>query len=267
MSATATQAQRPVERLAAGAARAFAADFRLRSPVVLAGGLRDWPDTLFDLARLARRCGDEEVLSYRIPGAALSARMSSVKGDFHLWSDGAGDHGHLQRWSLARLVAALQSGEAHYCMANRTKNTRLRDRLAAESGEVDCAPVAGSRHETGRREFFLGSEGAGPGLHHDGAIESLLCQLAGAKRVNLFAPADAAWLYPADAPGTPTGHFSAIADSFHADAERFPLFALSTVHRCRLEPGDILYLPPHWYHDTAPEGPGLSMSIRNAPGA
>jgi len=32
-----------------------------------------------------------------------------------------------------------------------------------------------------------------------------------------------------------------------------------------LDPGDTLYLPPHWYHDPAPKEPSVSMTIRNAP--
>lgn len=261
------QNEKPIDRLVVAGQKSFLADYRLRQPVVLTGGLSGWPDTLFDLARLAHRFGAEPVLTYRLPSAVPAARMSSVKSDFHLWSDGEGHHEHLCRWSFGEFVLALQRGEAHYCMANRTKNTRLRNLLAAEAGEVRCAPIAGTRDETDRREFFLGSEGAGPGLHHDGAIESFLCQLVGAKRVNAFPPTDIPYLYPAASWLAPTGHFSAVADSFNVDTGQFPLFGRATVHGCRLDPGDILYLPPHWYHDTAPEGPSVSMTIRHSPPA
>jgi hypothetical protein len=193
--------------------------------------------------------------------------MSSIKSDFYAWSDIAGDRQHLRQWSFGEFIAALKNGEAHYCMANMTKNTALRDAIASEAGELRCQPVDGTRQDLGRREFFFGSKSAGPGLHHDGAVEGFLCELIGTKRINAFSPADIPYLYPADSWLAPTGHFSAVADSFHPDAGKFPLFGRATVHSCQLEPGDVLYLPPHWYHDTSPAGPTLSMTIRNVPPA
>jgi hypothetical protein len=177
-----------IARLAVSEQQRFLSEFRLRQPVVLRGGLLSWPETLFDFERLADRFGTQRILSYRIPLEIQSARMSSLKSDFYVWSDQEGNREHLREWTLGEFIAALRAGGSHYCMANRTKNTNLRDILAAETGELDCVPVAGTRHEVARREFFFGSEGAGPGLHHDGAVESFLCQLIGAKRINVFSP-------------------------------------------------------------------------------
>jgi len=245
----------------------FVSEFRLRQPVVLVACLSDWPQTLFSFDQLAARFGSRQVLSYKVPPESASARMSSIKSDFYVWSDDAGNREHLREWTFGEFLAALQKGEAHYCMANRTKNTVLRDALAGEAGELRCNPVDGTRHDVGRREFFFGSESAGPGLHHDGAVEGFLCQLIGAKRINAFSPADIPNLYPAASWLTPTGHFSAVADSFNVDDGKFPLFNRATAFSCQLEPGDALYLPPHWYHDTSPAGPTLSMTIRNVPPA
>lgn len=254
-----------IARLAVSEQQRFLTEFRLRQPVVLRGGLLSWPETLFDFGRLAARFGTQPILSYRIPPQIQSARMSSLKSDFYVWSDLEGNREHLREWTLGEFIAALRAGGSHYCMANRTKNTNLRDILAAETGELDCVPVAGTRHEVARREFFFGSEGAGPGLHHDGAVESFLCQLIGNKRINAFSPADIPYLYPAASWLAPTGHFSAVADSFAVDAVKFPLFGQATAYGCHLEPGDVLYLPPHWYHDTSPLGPTVTMTIRNVP--
>ena len=254
-----------IARLAVSEQQRFLSEFRLRQPVVLRGGLSSWPDTLFDFERLANRFGAQQILSYRIPPEIRSARMSSLKSDFYVWSDQEGNREHLREWTLGEFIAALRAGGSHYCMANRTKNTKLRDILAAETGELDCVPVAGTRNEAARREFFFGSESAGPGLHHDGAVESFLCQLIGAKRINLFSPTDIPHLYPAASWLALTGHFSAVADSFNVDSGAFPLFSLAKAYRCQLDPGDVLYLPPHWYHDTSPLGPTVTMTIRNVP--
>lgn len=259
--------EKNIARLAVFEQERFLSEFRLRQPVVLGGGLSGWPETLFSFERLARRFGAQQVLSYRVPPEIASARMSSIKSDFYIWSDEGGNREHLRSWTFGEFIAALQIGDAHYCMANRTKNTNLRDLLAAEAGEFDCVPVGGTRHDLARREFFFGSESTGPGLHHDGAVESFLCQLIGAKRINVFSPADIPHLYPAASWLAPTGHFSAVADSFDVDARKYPMFSQATAYSCQLEPGDALYLPPHWYHDTSPLGPTVTMTIRNVPPA
>jgi hypothetical protein len=261
----AAQNEETIARLAVSDQQRFLSEFRSRQPVVLRGGLLSWPETLFDFERLVDRFGTQRILSYRIPPEIQSARMSSLKSDFYVWSDQEGNREHLREWTLGEFIAALRAGGSHYCMANRTKNTALRDALAAEAGELRCDPVDGTRHDLARREFFFGSASAGPGLHHDGAVEGFLCQLIGSKRVNAFSPADIPYLYPAASWLAPTGHFSAVADSFAVDAVKFPLFGQATAYGCHLEPREVLYLPPHWYHDTAPLGPTLSMTIRNVP--
>jgi cupin-like protein len=45
----------------------------------------------------------------------------------------------------------------------------------------------------------------------------------------------------------------------------FPLFGKATLHQCELQPGDVLYLPPHWYHDPCPTGPNAMMTVRCTP--
>lgn len=254
-----------IVRLAVTAQETFLSEFRLKQPVVLTGGLASWPDILFDFERLADQFGAEQIFTYKLSSGAVSARMSSIKSDFYVWSDDGGNREHLRSCTFGEFVQALRNGEPQYCMANRTKNTNLRDMLAAEAGELDCVPVAGTGRDVTRREFFFGSKTAGPGLHHDGAVEGFLCQLIGTKRVNVFSPEDIPYLYPVASWLSITGHFSAVADSFNVDTERFPLFRVATKHSCRLEPGDVLYLPPHWYHDTSPAGPTVTMTIRNIP--
>jgi hypothetical protein len=256
-----------IERLAAAERARFYGEFRLKRPVVLTGALAGWPATLFHLARLAARFGGEPVLSYRLPEEAPAPRMSVVKSTFHLWSDDGGDRDHLRAWSFGEFLAALGAGGAHYCMANATKNTRLRDRLVGEAGAFAYDPIDERQPPREHREFFFGSAQAGPGLHHDGPVESFLCQLIGAKRIAAFSPADIPYLYPAASWRAPTGHFSAVADAFEPDEARFPLFRRATAHACDLAPGDALYMPPCWYHDACPREPGVTLTYRNTPPA
>jgi Cupin-like domain len=256
-----------IGRLSAADRHEFLTRFHMQRPVVLVGGLERWPETLFDLQLLIDRFGSVPVMSYRLPPEMPAARMSSIKSNFYMWSDEGGDRNHLRAWTFGEFISALRNDEPHYCMANRTKNTNLRDLLAAEAGDFDCMPAGGAKSCIAGREFFFGSQSAGPGLHHDGAVESFLCQLIGAKRVNVFSPSDVVYLYPAGSSPEPHSHFSSVADSFDPDLVKFPRFANATPLTCALGPGDALYIPPNWYHDTAPQGPTVSMTIRNTPPA
>jgi len=234
-------------------------------PAVLRGVLDRWPNVLFDRKVLARRFGDESILTYRLARGTHTPRMASQKQDFYVWSDGSGPKSHLRNWTFGEFLDALARGEPHYCMANRTKNVKLRSLLATAVGPFPWPAASSARPKTARCEFFIGSALTGPGLHHDGEIESFLCQLIGTKRINMFAPTDVANLYPAGRWTEPMGHFSKVVDSFNPDLSRYPLFANATPFRCTLKPGDVLYLPPHWYHDPCAAEPSAMMTIRHRP--
>lgn len=260
-------ATRRIQRLDAKLRRVFVSSFRLQRPVVLRDALQDWSTDLFGFDSLTERFGDIPVLTYRLGGGKdRRRRLSSINTDFYRWSDRDGQRRHLRRWTFGKFLAALRDGEAHYCMANRTKNVRLRDALISRTGRRGpVLKVAKSDPEA--CEFFIGSQGTGPGLHHDGVVESFQCQLIGTKRIQVFAPTDVERLYPTHSWLAPRSHFSAIANSFAVDRARFPLFHRATIYGCELKPGDVLYMPPFWYHDPNPDGPNLMMTFRNAPPA
>jgi hypothetical protein len=234
--------------------------------VVLTAAMESWPDTLFDFDRLETMFGGQTVRIYRLPQRKRARRMSSVNNNFYIWSDDKPDPTTLKQCTFGNFLSSLRRGRAGYCMANSTKNSRLRQLLLAQAGSLALGLTDGRvRGSTG--EFFFGSAGASPGLHHDGPIESFLCQLIGAKQVNVFSPLDISFLYPAGSWVDQLGHFSLVSDSFRGGGRRFPRFRQATKYTCRLEPGDVLYVPPHWYHDPMPEGPGVTLTLRKAPPA
>jgi ribosomal protein L16 Arg81 hydroxylase len=93
--------------------------------------------------------------------------------------------------------------------------------------------------------FWYGNAGCITQLHQD-SIHNFFIQLKGVKEFVLFAPSDRAYLYPSDE--LQLAHESQIrlADP---DLSRFPLFAHATPYKYRLGPGDLLYLPPKWWHE------------------
>ena len=65
-------------------------------------------------------------------------------------------------------------------------------------------------------------------------MDNLLVQVTGKKRVVLFSPRDASYLYL-------SGDKSQVLDIDQPNLETYPLFAHATRHECLLEAGDVLF--------------------------
>ncbi|XP_035829649.1 tRNA wybutosine-synthesizing protein 5-like [Aplysia californica] len=80
-------------------------------------------------------------------------------------------------------------------------------------------------------------------------MDNILLQIVGSKKVVLFAPSDADFLYM-------NGDKSEILDMDSPDLERFPLFSGATPYRGYLYPGDMLFIPGMcWFSSLiVPEG-------------
>lgn len=91
---------------------------------------------------------------------------------------------------------------------------------------------------------WLGPKGTISPMHID-EKHNLLCQVFGSKRIILAAPEDSHNLYPFD--GDMLKNTSQI-DAEHLDFERFPLLRNVKFYSFTLYKGEILYIPPKWWH-------------------
>lgn len=76
--------------------------------------------------------------------------------------------------------------------------------------------------------------------------QNLLAQLLGKKHVVLVAPEYDDRMYPV--PQAPHDYLKSQLRWDSPDPERFPLFEGVPYHETTVEPGDMLYIPAHWWH-------------------
>ncbi|XP_029385689.1 HSPB1-associated protein 1 homolog [Echeneis naucrates] len=95
--------------------------------------------------------------------------------------------------------------------------------------------------------LWIGTEGANTPCHLDSYGCNLVLQIQGRKRWHLFPPDDTSKLYPTRIPYEESSVFSQV-DVLRPDLRKFPKFQRARVHTVTLEPGQVLYVPRHWWH-------------------
>ncbi|KAL8274752.1 hypothetical protein Esti_001301 [Eimeria stiedai] len=89
--------------------------------------------------------------------------------------------------------------------------------------------------------------------HYD-VLDNLYLQAVGSKEVTLWAPSEALSLYL-------EGDKSLVVDIERADPQRFPLFSQTPRFFATLQPGDLLFIPALWLHNTKSLGFGVAINI------
>lgn len=96
-------------------------------------------------------------------------------------------------------------------------------------------------------ELFIGGVGSTfPVLHYDGAgTHAFLMQIYGRKEFVLYPPEEEQFLYP-----IPGKENHSLVDVGHPDLTKYPLFGNAIPIKFVLEPGELLFIPSHWWHTT-----------------
>lgn len=145
---------------------------------------------------------------------------------------------YLAQHNLFDQIPALQSDiltPEYCCLSNRTDDAEI---------DVDI-------------KAWLGPEGTTSPMHID-AKHNLLCQVFGSKYIILAAPEDSTNLYPFD--GDMLKNTSQI-DAEHLDYDRFPLLRNVKFYRFTLHKGEMLYIPPKWWHFVRSLSKSFSVSF------
>lgn len=231
----------PMRELQAPGRADFLACAREGKPVLIHGVVSTWP---------CSRLWTDEYLRERLRGRKFLV-TESRDGLFGIHSSRLLDSQGICHLSFDEFLDRIRGG-------TRTDE----DELALESGPVlfmQQKPAAQAFPEllpdVGETELFdpaelvqlniwIGQRHSRIPMHYD-SYDNLLAQVRGSKSVRLYAPRQTPFLYP----GLEGEAFASHVDPEHPDLVRHPLFAEA---RCdfefRLEAGQMLYLPPFWWH-------------------
>ncbi|XP_062390078.1 tRNA wybutosine-synthesizing protein 5 isoform X1 [Sardina pilchardus] len=101
--------------------------------------------------------------------------------------------------------------------------------------------------------FRISSCGLQLWTHYD-VMDNLLAQVTGRKRVVLYSPQEAEYLYL-------SGDKSEVLDIDSPDLEKYPEFVKAQRYECVLEPGDLLFIPALWFHNTLALHFGVGVNV------
>eukprot|EP00873_Tetraselmis_striata_P021099 jgi/Tetstr1/441363/TSEL_029612.t1 len=197
-------------------------------PVVIEGGMAGWPamSRWADLGYLKHQCGFRTVpveVGEHYLADGWTQRLMTLS-DFitrHVEGGcGDGERAYLAQHPLFDQIPALRADimTPEYCSLGEGEMQAV-NAWFGPSGTVSC-------------------------LHHD-PHHNLLAQVVGTKYVRLYAPEQTPNLYPHDGLNSNTSQ----VDLDHGDeGGRFPRFAGAAFREALLRPGQMLYIPPRWWH-------------------
>ena len=98
--------------------------------------------------------------------------------------------------------------------------------------------------------LWMGTHGAHTPCHQDSYGCNLVCQVAGSKTWTLFPPDDSQHLSPTRVPYEESSVYSRInfISLEYNSQSTLDCLKQATCYQVTLEPGDVLYVPRHWWH-------------------
>ncbi|XP_023679605.2 tRNA wybutosine-synthesizing protein 5 isoform X1 [Paramormyrops kingsleyae] len=122
-----------------------------------------------------------------------------------------------------------------------------------ELAEDFCIPEFFEAEQFFSCVFRISSCGLQLWTHYD-VMDNLLAQVSGRKRVVLYSPRDVQYLYL-------SGDKSEVLDIDTPDLDRFPDFVKAKRYECVLNPGDLLFIPALWFHNTLALEFGVGVNV------
>jgi histone arginine demethylase JMJD6 len=213
--------------------RAFLRDYGLTGkPVILTEATQGWKALEWTPEMLSAHYGDMEV--ELTPSASLEEATTSM-----LWSE----YVEYLKSPDERLLYLTSLNFREYCPE------LLDDFQVPIYFREDWLQEIDPAQQFDLLWLFLGPGGAGFRLHVDLALTSAWnVQVTGKKKWLLFPPEQGELLYNGE------------VDAFEPDLERFPLFAEAQGYECTISPGELIFTPSGWWHQTKTLETGFAIT-------
>uniref|UniRef100_H3DE34 Hspb associated protein 1 n=1 Tax=Tetraodon nigroviridis TaxID=99883 RepID=H3DE34_TETNG len=219
----------------------------LQQPAVFRNMTWDWPVLQWTAEHLSARLGDR-LIRFRL------ARKEQTNGPLFETHCSYAEARLAQFLSWVQNQAGADVGPfAEYrapefwAYADYKYIAQLVPDLPSMFEDVRWADFGFEGRDGGESTLWIGSEGANTPCHQDAYGYNLVLQVQGRKRWHLFPPEDTRKLYPTRIPYEESSVFSRV-DVLQPDLRRFPAFRGARAHVVTLQPGQVLYVPRHWWH-------------------
>jgi hypothetical protein len=227
LKATPPARTQAVDRREGLTAKEFREEYFDRSrPVIFSGAAKSWPCCAkWNLEYFCTDYGDKDLLLVNAPG--LTSHEENTDYQF---------------LTVNELITDIRNGGEKYL-----RFSPLLHESPALTADLDLKWLAGMR---GGKTFgntyylFIGGAKRKTLLHADQPC-NLYVQAYGEKRWTLFLPEDSVCLYPQS---TNTAYVRSPLDLDCIDHAAYPLFKYARPFEAVLRPGDVLYVPPHVWH-------------------
>jgi len=233
----------PVQRVTTLSSEEFLKHYKSRSrPLVIEQLTRDWPAREKWSADYFRAiAGDKLVPLYDSKPATERKHQ----------------HAAATQMPLARYLDRLEAGENEL----RLFFFNLLNEIPQLTRDF-CFPQIGLRLFRKLPVLFMGGRGARVQMHFDiDCADILLCHFGGKKRVLLFPPEQTRYMY--HVPFSFSSLFD--VDYDNPDYDKYPALQQLSGEVAELQHGDVLYIPPGYWHYIVYEEIGYSMALRAFP--
>ncbi len=169
--------------------------------------------------------------------------------------------GYFSMISVSELVDDIRNGGAKYMSTSSSifeKHEELLDHMDFERLEKFFGRIFV------RVEMFMGGQQNATAFHC-AALGNLFCQILGEKRWVLVSARHAKWMYPRITFNNKVGLFftsPVVSDDEEEINQKYPLFKYVPKFVAHLKPGDLLYVPPWWWHEIKNFGETIGIPIR-----
>ena len=231
-------------------------NFRIKSPLIITGVIDKW------------KCIDK-LLPVNLKDSKIKIKLNSSiveqnrtkyiyksLSDYFIWID------ELEKNKTDNEVEKMVTDKSIniYCAENENL---LKDMNLLNSVKEDTSFLLSPLSLVNTYPLWIGHSHSKTGLHYDKDYRNLLCQISGQKKIYLFPPEQTKYMYPSNK--FDNGSVCSQVDFWNINKDKFPEFNNSSYIEILLSPGQILSIPPYWWHAVENIGTNVALSIRSEP--